>query len=390
MSTAAFIAKRLYSSRNGSGGQVSRPAVAVATVGVAVGMVVMIVAVSIVLGFKHEIRSKVLDVEGHIQVMNHRSLVSQESLPVLIDDDVIEAVRMCPDVTGCERFVVKAGMLKSDEGFYGVQFTGTEGIDTRFAVSKMLAQAMRVAPGSRINAYFFENTIRARRFTIDTLYATNMEQFDKRMVMAPFATVHALTGWDEDQCSGLRIHTDGRRDLNDVAYDISRLLAPYSLEREFVVLTAEELSPQTFAWLSLLDTNVWIILSLMLCVASFTMVSGLLIIILERTLLISLLKAVGATNALAYRVFMHLAMMLLVRAMVWGNAVALLLLWLQHTFRVVRLDAAEYYLDTVPVEFNWLYFAAVNAGTLVISAAALLLPAVLVAHIRPAAVMRIE
>ena len=388
MHCALLIAKRLYGHDETT--RVARPAVRVASIGVAVGVAIMLVTIGVSLGFKHTIRDKVLAMHGDIQVLCFRSLSSQESYPILMDDTAMTVIKGCGDVVRTERYVSKAGMLRTGSAFHGVQLVGTEGADSTLALSQMLARRLQVSVGDKLDAYFFERTIRARRFEVERLYATHMEEFDNRMVLAPYDVVHKLTGWAEEECSGVRIFTDGRRDAKDVAYDISRALSPYSLDREYVVVTADELSPQVFAWLTLLDTNVWIILALMLCVASFTMMSGLLILILEHTPMVALLKSVGATDGFVRSVFLHLATMIMMRAMLWGNIVGLVLLAVQHFGKVVTLNPAEYYIDVVPVEWSWGWFAVTNVATLAIAVLALMLPALVVPRIRPAAAMRIE
>lgn len=409
-----FIAKHLFRAGDNAK-RVSRPAIAIATMGVAIGVCVMIVSVCVLLGFQQEIRGKVIGLGGHIQVMNYESLYKTESSPVVVDDSLVRMLRQIPGVRHVQRFCTKPGMLKTEEAFRGVVFRGVgEDYDTLFLhrhlvagrlpdfsdtvsanqllLSSRLASQLHLEVGNRVYAYFFERQIRVRRFVVTGIFNTNMSDFDSGLAFTNIGTVQRLCGWDPLQYSGAEVLLSDFTQLNAVSRRVVDAVnhthdaygAYYSSP------TICELYPSVFSWLELLDTNVWVILVLMVCVAGFTMISGLLIIILERTNFIGVMKALGATNAQMQRVFLCFSAFIIGRGLLYGNLLAAILLWAQMEFRLVSLDPQSYYVDTVPVLVHWGYILLIDVSTLVVSMLALVLPSLLVSHIHPARSIRFE
>lgn len=415
MNFELFIARRLYS-QGGSRRRASRSAIVIATAGVALGIAIMVLSVSVVIGFKHEVERKVTGIGSHIQIVNYQSLYDSESQPIVISDNLMQRLRRIPGVNSVQRFCTKTGMLKTDEAFQGVMFKGIDSdydltflrgslvdgeIDKPFsasqstgnlAISKMLAQQLHLKVGSRVYAYFFDQNLRARRFTVTAIYETNLTEYDSRLVFCDMHTVHRLLGYETDQSSGAEITlskmdylpTASERVIRMVNHRQDRYGAPYSSP------TIRDSYPHIFAWLDLLDLNVVVILVLMLAVAGFTTISGLLIIILERTQFIGVMKALGAANRPLRHVFLWYALMLVGRGMVAGNVLGIGLCLLQKWLGIVRLDAATYYVDHVPVLISWPLVLGINVVTLLLSALALLLPTFLVSRIHPARAIRFE
>lgn len=415
MNFELFIARRLYS-QGGSRRRASRSAIVIATAGVALGIAIMVLSVSVVIGFKHEVERKVTGVGSHIQIVNYQSLYDSESQPIVISDNLMQRLRRIPGVNSVQRFCTKTGMLKTDEAFQGVMFKGIDSdydltflrgslvdgeIDKPFsasqstgnlAISKMLAQQLHLKVGSRVYAYFFDQNLRARRFTVTAIYETNLTEYDSRLVFCDMHTVHRLLGYETDQSSGAEITLSkmdylpaaSERVIRMVNHRQDRYGAPYSSP------TIRDSYPHIFAWLDLLDLNVVVILVLMLAVAGFTTISGLLIIILERTQFIGVMKALGAANRPLRHVFLWYALMLVGRGMVAGNVLGIGLCLLQKWLGIVRLDAATYYVDHVPVLISWPLVLGINVVTLLLSALALLLPTFLVSRIHPARAIRFE
>lgn len=410
-----FIAKRLYSEQ-GDKRKVSRPAIHIATAGVAIGLAVMIISVCVVLGFKHTIRDKVIGFGSHIQVADFLTLQQMEQYPIVIDDSMIDVLKHIPDVAHVQRFAMKEGILKTDSDFLGVAFKGVgpefdstfihnnmvEGSIPPFSdsvshnkiiVSQLMADKLHLKSGQRIFAYFFDNNgVRTRRFTIAGIYQTNLKKYDEIIVFTDLYTAVKLNGWESDQASGAELSVNNFDNLDMVeSRVISKVKGTVDHYGEtYSSATIKELNPQIFQWLDLMDLNVWIILALMLIVAGVTMISGLLIIILERTSMIGILKALGARNKTIRHTFMWFAVFIIGKGMLIGNVLSLGLLALQQAFGIIKLDAQTYYVSTVPVEINALYIVALNVATLLISVFMLVAPSYLISHIHPAKSMRYE
>ena len=410
-----FIAKRLYSEQ-GDKRKVSRPAIHIATAGVAIGLAVMIISVCVVLGFKHTIRDKVIGFGSHIQVADFLTLQQMEQYPIVIDDSMIDVLKHIPDVAHVQRFAMKEGILKTDSDFLGVAFKGVgpefdstfihnnmvEGSIHPFSdsvshnkilVSQLMADKLHLKSGQRIFAYFFDNNgVRTRRFTIAGIYQTNLKKYDETIVFTDLYTAVKLNGWESDQASGAELSVNNFDNLDMVeSRVISKVKGTVDHYGEtYSSATIKELNPQIFQWLDLMDLNVWIILALMLIVAGVTMISGLLIIILERTSMIGILKALGARNKTIRHTFMWFAVFIIGKGMLIGNVLSLGLLALQQAFGIIKLDAQTYYVSTVPVEINALYIVALNVATLLISVFMLVAPSYLISHIHPAKSMRYE
>ena len=410
-----FIAKRLYSEQ-GDKRKVSRPAIHIATAGVAIGLAVMIISVCVVLGFKHTIRDKVIGFGSHIQVADFLTLQQMEQYPIVIDDSMIDVLKHIPDVAHVQRFAMKEGILKTDSDFLGVAFKGVDPeFDSTFIhnnmvegsippfsdsvshnkilVSQLMADKLHLKSGQRIFAYFFDNNgVRTRRFTIAGIYQTNLKKYDETIVFTDLYTAVKLNGWESDQASGAELSVNNFDNLDMVeSRVISKVKGTVDHYGEtYSSATIKELNPQIFQWLDLMDLNVWIILALMLIVAGVTMISGLLIIILERTSMIGILKALGARNKTIRHTFMWFAVFIIGKGMLIGNVLSLGLLALQQAFGIIKLDAQTYYVSTVPVEINALYIVALNVATLLISVFMLVAPSYLISHIHPAKSMRYE
>ena len=234
--------------------------------------------------------------------------------------------------------------------------------------------------------------MRARRLTIQGIYQTNLTAYDNALAFIDLYTTVRLNRWESDQASGAEVKVDNFNKLEETEAlfinKVNRTVDQYG--ETYSSKTIREISPQIFHWLDLLDLNVWIILALMIAVAAITMVSGLLIIILERTSMIGILKALGATNTTIRHIFLWFATFIIDRGLLWGNVIGIGLLLLQQLTGIVRLDPNIYYVDTVPVDMNWLAFAAINLLTLVVSVFILIAPSYLVAPIHTAKSMIYE
>ena len=417
MNFPLFIARRIYSDHIGDQQKVSKPAIRIAVAGVAIGLAVMIISVCVVLGFKHTIRDKVVGFGSHIQVANFYTLQSSAiDQPIAIGDSMINVLKKTEGVKHVQRFAMKQGILKTDNDFLGVMFKGmgpefdstfihknmVEGSIPHFSdqqstnrilISKDMANKLRVKAGDRIFAYFIgDGGVRTRRFTISGIYQTNLAQYDKTTCFCDLYTARKLNAWTDDMVTGAELTVNDFKQLSTTASDIisriNRTQDQYG--NTFSSKTIRELSPQIFSWLDLLDLNVWIILAIMTAVAVVTMISGLLIIILERTTMIGVLKALGARNSTVRHTFLWFAAFIIGKGLLIGDALALALILLQKFTGFAKLDPQTYYVDVVPVELDWMLIVALNVATMLIALFVLIAPSYLVSHIHPAKSMRYE
>jgi lipoprotein-releasing system permease protein len=410
-----FIARRI----NGSEGQrreVSRPAIRIATIGVAIGLAVMIITVSVVFGFKHTIRDKVVGFGSHIQVENYMAQQLSAPVPISISDSLMNVMKQLPGIRHVERYALTQGILKTDDDFLGVAFKGVgsdydttflsehivEGKMPKFSdgqskypllISRMMADKLQLKAGEKVYAYFIGNDdVRARKFTITGIYETNMTQFDQSLCFTDYNVPIRLNGWEPDQCSGAELLVDDFDQLEQVAEEVVAKVNRRTDKYGAIITsqTIREAHPHVFQWLELLDINVWIILALMICVAGFTMISGLLIIILERTQMIGILKALGMRNKTVRHTFLWFAAFIIGRGMLVGDIIGIGLVVLQQQTGFIHLDPASYYVDTAPMELNIPIIVLLNVVTLLVSLFVLIAPSFLISHIHPARSMRYE
>ena len=394
MGIGLFIAKRIYRNQSEEN-SFSRPAVIIATLGIAVGIIVMIVSLSIVLGFKKEISSKVVGFGAHVQVRSHTIDENRVIQPLTTDDNLKRILKETPGVIHAQNYAAIAGLVKTDEDFSAVQIKGVgEDYDFSFfrkyllkgeipnfssanptnkiLLSQPVASKMQLDIGNSVYVYFINeqtHSVRARKFSIVGIYQTHLEEFDKITCFTDIYTVRKLNNWDSDQSTGVEIMVEHPEEVdktvNHLVNNEKFVFDEKGFERG--VYTIQDLSPHIFAWLDVLDMNVVMILVLMLAIGGFTVMAGLLIVMLDRIQMIGILKSLGANNLTIRKIFSNFAVMIVGKGIIIGDIVGLGLCFLQRFFSIVKLDPATYYIDTVPVELNWCYLLLVNIGVLVIS-----------------------
>lgn len=410
-----FLAKRIYGAE-GDGHQVSRPAIRIATIGVAIGIAVMILTVSVILGFKHTIRDKIVGFGSHIQVTSYAAQQTAIPVPISLTKQEIQQLRHLPNVRHLERYVLTQGILKTDSDFLGVAFKGidqhydltflrqcmVEGdlpvfndtkSSNKLVISRQIANTLHLKVGQKVFAYFIAyDDVRVRRFTICGIYQSNMKQFDDVLCITDLRTTLKLNEWADDQMSGIELQVRDFEHLDETSQQVTEIVKNQtdSYGETLTSQTIYEAYPQVFSWLSLLDINVWIILALMIAVAGFTMISGLLIIILERTQMIGLLKALGARNRTVRHTFLWFAVFIIGQGLLAGNIIGLGLVLLQQHYGIVKLDPTTYYVSTAPVEISIPLVVLLNVVTLLLSVFVLLAPSHLVSRIHPAKAIRFE
>ncbi len=408
------LAMRLYFSAEEEG-RYSRPAIRVALAGMVVGVMVMILTICIVVGFKQTVTQKVAGFGAHIQVVSFDNNNTYDLQPIPVSDSLLTKLGQYPHVVAAAPFVTKPGMLKTDSAFHGMVLKGTDywaffahnlvagelpAEPNQVLLSRAVASELQLEVGDPVFAYFVdENDVRARRFSISGIYETGFSQFDDLFVVAPLETAQRLltvslpAEGEEPYYSGVEILVDDTRYLDETADRIYFATVNHLDEdgyNVYYVQTLQEQNPAIFAWLDLLDMNVVVIIILMLLVAGFNIVSGLIILILDGVQLIGTLKALGATNRFIRRIFLTQAALLIGKGVLYGNLIGFALAAIQYYTHIIPLDAATYYVSYVPIAFPWGWLLALNIMTIILSLLILLLPSMIIAKISPAKVMHYE
>ena len=395
------------------------PAVHIATAGVAVGLAVMILSVCLVKGFQGEVAAKLAGFASHIEVLDLNSQTDADNHPITADAALMDVVKKTTQAETVQRVSVKIGVMKTHDDFSGIMLKGIgKEYDKKFirscmvegkfpdfgnnadainqiVLSRQIAEMLHLKVGDKVYVYFFTNTIKQRRFEIAGIYETHLQQFDKNFVWTDLQTINQLNDWGEEQCSLLEVKLQNFDDLEERTAKLGDAVTAYKHTHQITNLSVMSIrdNPRTrpvLSWLELLDLNVMVILVIMLCVAGVTMISGLLILILERTTTIGVLKALGASNRRIRRIFLVYAGHILVRGMVIGNVFAFLLALLQSQFHLVRLDPATYYVDAVPLAYDPVWLIGINLATLFITLLTLVLPAFIVSVVQPAKTIRFD
>ena len=423
-----FVARRFFSNVGSEQRRASHLTTTIATTGVAIGLIVMLLSVGIILGFKQEITKKVEGFGSHIEILDVSSLAAPDAYPVHADAQLINSLKRIPEVRGVAPIAQKMGILKTKNDYMGITLKGipadyattflanslvegrlpkrsaaegavatpedgvTSSASNEILLSRRQADELNLKVGDRVFAYFFEETIKMRRFKVCGIYQSNMAIFDKTFVITDLNTVRKLNHWEGDEATVIEVRLKGMDAIDQTLPQVERLCSQLNDEVSHArkAFSIVDHYASIFSWLQLLDFNMMVILVLMLCVSGFTMVSGLFILILERTQTIGVLKAMGATNTKIRNVFLYFSGFIIVRGLLIGDVVAIGLLLIQQKYGLIHLDPANYYVETVPVEINLWAIVLVNVGTLVLTTLALVLPSYMVSRIQPSKAIKFE
>ncbi|MDD4589556.1 MAG: ABC transporter permease [Parabacteroides sp.] len=414
MNLELFIAKRIYLNKEGDR-KVTPPVVRISMIGMALGLTVMILSVAIVIGFKKEVRNKVIGFGSHIQITNFDSNTSYEYTPVALSDSLLIELKAFPGIRQVEPFATKPGILKTNTDFQGIVLKGVDShydwtffrnnlkegrlpkivpgqTSSEVLISRYLADLLGLKSGDSFLTYFVQQDVRARKFHVTGIYETGFVDYDKIFVISDINQIRHLNHWDNDEASGMELLVDNYDNVDKIAENLYFKMSEKKdrLGNTFYTRSIKEINPMIFDWMSVQDINVVVILILILAVAGFTMISGLLIIILERTSMIGLLKSLGESNRSIRKIFLHISFFLIGKGMLWGNVIGISLCLIQSYFHVVKLDASVYYLDAVPIDLNIFSLVMLNLGTLFISMLMMLAPSYLISKIEPAKTIRFE
>ena len=414
MNTEIFIARKLIFSRD-KGKSISRSILDVAIFGISLGLAVMIVAVAVVTGFKNEISQKVVGFASHIQILNFDSNISFETRPIDSRQEFLDELRADPSIMSVQVFATKAGIIKTKSDIQGVVLKGVsadydwsfledylrEGeipviLDTiqsnNVLISKYIASLLKLELNEDFLMYFIQDPPRMRRFTVSGIFETSLEEFDKTFVFGDIRHIQRLNDWSTKQISGFEVNISDFSELEEQTYRVMNAVG-FGFEEDgsrLKVINIHDKYPQIFDWLNLQDMNVLIILVLMLVVAGFNMVSGLLILILDRTNMIGILKALGSPNVSIRKIFLYQSGFMILKGLIWGNVIGIGICLVQHFFGIIELDQSSYYLTTVPINLNALHILSLNLGTAGIIILMLIVPSMLIAGISPAKAIRFE
>ncbi len=381
-----------------------------AVTSVALAIIVMLIAWAVVVGFKNQIRDKVIGFVAPIHVQSLDKNESVEETPFVLDSLLLSRLNSVEGISHYQMVANKAGMIKTDEEIQGVVLKGVdENYDwsyfskclvegktpvykadersTEVLLSKVIANKMLLSVGDDVRVWFIDKDqqARGRKFTVTGIFETGLYEFDERFVFADLNQIRKLNGWENDEAGLLEITLEDGYDVDQVNEELY-----YALPSNLASYTARESNPQIFDWLDLLDTNVWLIMALMLLVAGITVISMLLIIIIERTSTIGLLKAMGASNKFVREVFLRRSLRILLIGMVIGNIIGLGFCLLQQYTGFIKLNAETYYLSAVPIELHLSTVVLINLGTFLLWVLMLLIPTSVINRISPTKSIRFE
>ncbi len=407
MSAPKFIADRIFSL---SKENLSSTVMRLAVTSVALAITVMLIAWAVVVGFKNQIRDKVIGFVAPIHVQSLDKNESVEETPFQLDSLLISRLNVIEGISHYQMVANKAGMIKTDDEIQGVVLKGVdESYDwsyfhnclvegqtpeykadersTEVLLSKVIADKMLLHVGDDVRVWFIDKDMQARgrKFTVKGIFETGLYEFDERFVFADLNQIRKLNGWTDDEAGRLEIALNDGADADQINEKLY-----YALPSELASYTARESNPQVFDWLDLLDTNVWLIMALMLLVAGITVISMLLIVIIERTSTIGLLKAMGASNKFVREVFLRRSLRILLIGMIIGNVIGLGFCFLQQYTGFIKLDPATYYLSAVPIELHFSTVALINIGTFLLWVLMLLIPTSVINRISPVKSIRFE
>src|SRR5512133_181094 len=412
--TGLFIATRLTFSKD-AGASFSGPIIRISVAGIALSLAVMIVAVATVTGFKNEIRRKIIGFGSHNQIVNYDANSSYETEPISTNQPFLPILKTIAGIRHVQVFATKPGIIKTRSDIQGAIAKGvgsdfdwtffsenlvegkifkvTDSARTnQVLVSKYFADLLKLKTGDRFAMYFIDEQPRGRTFTVSGIYRTSLVEFDRQFILVDIAHIQSLNHWDSSQVSGFEILIDDYNSLDRISAEVFNIAGvQFNPDgSKLRVINVRDRYPQIFDWLGLIDKNVWVLLCLMLIVSAINMISGLFIIILDRTTMIGILKALGMNNRGVRSIFMYQSVYLIVKGLFWGNLAGIGICMLQYYFRFITLNPESYFLEYVPVNFNLINLVLLNAGTLLITLAVLILPSMVIARIDPSKTIRFD
>lgn len=413
MSVEFFLAKRLYFSRINKR-YISTPALRVAMLGVAIGVFAMIMSVSIVLGFQHQIRAKLAGFVSHITISSSQEVVGFDSPAITFSHNEMNKLKSDIGVKNVQGYVTASAIIKTENDFQGIVLKGIDSLydssfirshlvkgsmpsslgKTDILLSEYIAQKLNLQVGDSFLVYFVADNIKVRKLTVKGIYNFHLEEYDRLFALVDSHLLQRVKGWSSNMWSGIEITCPAFSDIPSTSMRLlnmeSEALREGSTQEGFQIQTIFDIYPNIFSWLKLLDTNTVVIITLMLIVAGVSMISGLLILIIEQSNLIGLLKAMGTRNRSIRLIFLYFGSFIILKGMFWGNLIGLFACFAQSRWNIIRLDSSIYYLPAVPIELSWTTWILLNLATLVIAVGMMVFPSYAISRISPAKAMRFE
>ena len=407
MNTSLFIAKRLYNTKENNNNY-TRPIIRIAILAIALSVAIMILSVFILSGFKNEISNKVFGFGGHINISKFNYNQSYENDPIFLNPDIFSKIESLDFVSSIHPFATKAGIIKESDEILGVvlkgvdknynwKFFGENLISGKLPVfndstasknviiSKNISNKMKLDVGDDLVMYYVQKPTRVRKFKVIGIYNTGLAVFDEVVVIGRLKHIQKLNNWQGNQVGGYEVITNNISNI-----ELFSEIIDENIDYDLKALDIKQKYPQIFDWLRLQDFNVLIILILMLIVGGVNMITSLLIIILEKSRLIGILKAIGATNWNIRNVFIYNSLYIIFNGLLWGNLIALTFSICQNYFDLISLDENIYFMSFVPVKIELMSLFLINIGTIIICYLILVIPSVVISKISPAKSIKFE
>ena len=409
MNSSIFIAKRLFTAKENNNNY-TRPIIRIAILAIAISVAVMILSVFILSGFKDNISNKVIGFGSHIKITKFNNNQSFENDPIDFNFEIYDEIKNLDFVSHINKYATKAGIIKNDDEIHGVVLKGVSGdynwdffknnlisgeipnikdsikdISNDILISESISKKLNIKLGEDLVIYFIQNPARVRKFIVSGIYKTALSEFDDITAVADLNHLIKLNNWNANQIGGYEIKTKNFDHVNIYSSEIDGLI-DFDLKAQ----NSKELNPQIFDWLRLQDFNVVIILILMLLVGCVNMITSLLIIILEKSKFIGVLKAIGVSNWNIRKIFIYNSLYILVNGLFWANLVVVLFTFLQKRFHLISLDETIYFMNSVPVKFDFYSMFLINLGTIIICYIVLIIPTILISKISPSKSIRFE
>jgi lipoprotein-releasing system permease protein len=406
-----FIAKRLITAKEYKS-SISAPIIKIAIAAIAIGMVMMIVSVATGIGLQQKIQEKVSAFNGHIIISNYDNNQSEATLtPINKNQNFYPRFNSVAGISHIQAVATKAGIIRTEKAFEGIIFKGV-GIDYKWdniqeyliaghlpnlssqlnsevVISQFLADRLELKVGDAFNTFFIKENQNQlpniRRFKITGIFNSGFQEFDATYILGDIRHVQRMNKWTPNQIGAFEIFVQDFDQIQSVGEDVYQQ-TPSNLDSKTII----EKYSYIFDWLLLFDFNIIIILGVMILVATINMVVALLVLILERTQMIGILKALGAYNWSVRKIFLYNAFYLIVRGLLWGNCIGIGVLLIQKYFGIIQLNPENYYVNQAPVYFNLGYILALNLLTVVVCFLVLLIPSYIITKISPIKAIRYE
>lgn len=416
MNLEFYIAKRIRTSEQKGGNGKAIPSLNIAVIGMTTAIVIMILSITVVCGFKSEISSKIYNLDSHIKIRSLSSYSGGEEFQPIADTDVLGklAETYSEEIKTIGLIAEKSVVLKTQEDFKGIVYRGVDKnydwsywksiiIDGRtpqvndssnvaeIIISKFTANQLKLSVGDKIYTYFIDDKVKIRNSKIVGIYNSDLEDFDKTYILGNIRQIQSVNGWDDNTGTYIGIDCRNSDNIDELANNIYNSLNNNDTSNDvWQINTTTKSNLSYFTWLGLLDMNVLIILIIMLAVTSFTIISVMLMIVLERVRMIGILKTLGSENRFIRKIFIFLTFKLIFKSLIIGNLIGLITTLLQHTFHIIKLDAEAYYVSYVPVEINWIYILLLNIGIISVAYISLIAPSHIISKIEPNKTVRFE